>query len=198
MWKVAAFLLAALVVGHYGLRYVRGNPLEPRLEGSELAVVSRDHAVRFQRDGAFGGTYFVSDVESTDWSSEPVNLRLRVFEATLAREYMRGYPDFHLYGSDSSARVAGGAAGLSLIAANRGTYGDLRALLDRHEERASKGGERLCVTLQGESLHLVAARFLDDDHDSTKTVEDMESGSSVVYADRLDVVDCAALWGPSS
>jgi hypothetical protein len=197
MWKVVAFLLAAIVIGHFGIRYVRGNPLDPRLEGSELAVVSREHAVRYERDGAFEGTYFVSDVASSDWGSEAVNLRLRVFEAPLAREYMRTYPDFHLYGSDSSARVADSAAGLALIAADRGTYGDLRALLDRHEERTTKGGEHLCVTVHGESLRLVAARYLDDGHDSTSMVEGMESGSSLVYADRLEVADCAELWGAS-
>jgi hypothetical protein len=197
MWKVVAFLLAAVVVGHFGIRYVRGNPLEPRLEGGEVAVVSRDQAARFERDGAIGGTYFVSDVESTDWSSEPVNLRLRAIAPDLAREYMRGYPDFHLYGSESSARLAGSAEAIGVIAANRWTYGDLRALLELHEARESQRGERLCVTLHGDALHLVGARDTDDDHDSTKMVEDMVSGISLVYADRLDVADCSALWASS-
>jgi hypothetical protein len=191
MWKVVAAVIAIVVLAHFGMRYVRSNPLGPHLEGSEIAVESKDYSVRFQQNGAFGGTYFVSDAQSSDWGKEVVNLRLHVFEPQTAREYMHSYPDFHRYGSDSSLRVAPVALPLSLIAANRQTYGDLRALLDRHQPREADGGERLCVTVGGESLSVASARSLDDGHDETAMVSRMSGEGAIVYVDHVDLADCS-------
>lgn len=190
MWKVVAFVLAVFILGHFAVRYVRKNPLDPVNEGAEIAVESLDYRVRFQRNGAVAGTYFVSDATSEDWTSRPLNARLEVFGLQTASEYMRGYADFHLYGSSSGARLANVATPLSLIAANRESYGMLRALLDRHARRADDGGERLCVTLSGEALSLASAVSLEDGHDATATLTNGNDGEPVVYADRIDFADC--------
>jgi hypothetical protein len=195
MWKVVAFVLAVLAVsilGHFAVRYVRKNPLDPVVRGAEIAVESRDYEVRFQRNGAVSGTYFVSAAASEDWTSRPVNARLDVFGLQTGTEYLRAYPDFHLYGSASGSRLASVATPLSLIAANRETYGELQGLLDRHQQRAGSGGERLCVTLSGESLSLVSAESLEDHHDSTPTLA-AANAEPIVYVDRLDVADCSEL-----
>jgi hypothetical protein len=197
MWKVIAFLLLLFIVGHFAVRYVRSNPLTPVVDGNQVVVESQDYGVRFQRNGRFSGTYYLSDVKSEDWTKEPVNARLRVIERESAREYLQTYADFHRYGSESSTRLANVAAPLGLIAANRATYGDLQALLSSHEGRQVAGGERLCVAISGESLTLLSAQSLEDGHDTTPLLEHAESDVPTIYADELRFDDCTELLAAS-
>ncbi|HKC49232.1 MAG TPA: hypothetical protein VKF60_00455, partial [Myxococcota bacterium] len=162
-------------------------------EGNQIAVESQDYRVRFERDGAVAGSYFISDAKSEDWTSKPVNARLRVFGLQTGSEYLRGYPDFHLYRSASSTRLENAAASLSLVAANREIYGTLRGLLDRHERRERSGGERLCVTLSGTALSIASAESLEDGRDVTARLAHENDGEPIVYADQLDVEDCSDL-----
>ncbi len=69
MWKVVALMLAVFILGQLAVRYVRKNPLDPTIEGNQIAVESQDYRVHFQRDGAVAGTYFISDAKSEDWTS---------------------------------------------------------------------------------------------------------------------------------
>ena len=193
MWKVIAFLVLLIVAGRLVVRYVRSNPLTPVVDGSQVTVESQDYGVRFQRSGAFSGTYFLCDAKGEDWTSEPVNARLRVIEREAAREYMRSYADFHRYRSDSSMRLADVAAPLAVIAANRGTYGDLQALLSSHEGRKATGGERLCVAVSGELLTFLSAQTLDDGRDSTESLASANSAGPTVYVDELRFGDCTEL-----
>jgi len=193
MWKVVALMLAVFILGQLAVRYVRKNPLDPTIEGNQIAVESQDYRVHFQRDGAVAGTYFISDAKSEDWTSKPVNARLRVFGLQTGSEYLRGYADFHLYGSESGARLANAATSLSLVAASREVYGTLRGLLDRHERRERGGGERLCVTLSGTALSIASAESLEDGRDVTVRLAHENDGEPIVYADQLDVDDCADL-----
>ena len=193
MWKVIAFLVLLLVAGHFAVRYVRRNPLYPQIDGNQVAVESQDWGVRFQRNGPFSGVYFLSDAKTTDWTREPVNARLRVIDREAAREYMQSYADFHRYRTESSSRLGNVAAPLALIAANRATYGDLQALLSSHEARQVSGGERLCIAVSGESLTLVSAKSLEDNHDVTTLAEHTNPDGPTVYANELRVDDCAEM-----
>jgi hypothetical protein len=197
MWKVIAFLVLLIVAGNFAVRYVRRNPLTPVVDGSQVVVESQDYGVRFQRTGAFSGTYLLADAKSEDWTREPVNARLRVIEREAAREYMQTYADFHRYGSDSSTRLGNVAAPLALIAANRATYGDLQALLSRHEGRQVAGGERICVAVSGEALTLVSAKSLEDGHDVSVLVERSNDDGPTIYADELRFGDCTELLASS-
>ncbi|HTO09553.1 MAG TPA: hypothetical protein VMR86_21055 [Myxococcota bacterium] len=193
MWKVIAFLIVVFVLGELVVRYVRKNPLDPEMSGTQVAVESQEFDVRFQRNGRFSGTYFVSGAKSMDWTREPVNARLEVIERDAARAYLESYPDFHLYGSDSSTRLAATAAPLALVAANRMAYGDLQALLARHEARSRDGGEHLCIAVAGESLTLATAESLEDGHDGAASLTAASSDGPTVYADELRFGDCAEL-----
>jgi hypothetical protein len=191
MWKVVAFLLAVFILGHFAIRYVRKNPLDPQIDdGGDVVVESRDYRVHFDRNGAVAGTYFLSSATNLDWTSHAVNARLQVFGSQAGTDYMREYPDFHLYGSASGQRLADVATPLSLIAANRETYGVLFQLLDRNAQRVSDGGERLCVTLSGEVLSVSAAESLEDGRDATASLG-QTSSEPTVYVDKLDYADCS-------
>jgi len=198
MWKVLAFLILVVVLGQLAVRYVRVNPLGPRVEGNELLVESQEYSVRFQRNGAFAGTYLLVGVASQDWGREPVNVRVRAFDRAAARDYLRSYPDLHRYGSESSARLSAIAPRVSLIAANWKTYGDLRALIDTDEQRTAAGGERLCLRVSGESVTLTAAESLDDGRDATDLLTRSNSDGPTVYADQIDVGDCAQMLADRS
>lgn len=196
MWKVVAFLLAVFVLGNLVVRYVRTNPLDPTLEGTQVVVESQDFRVRFDRNGPVSGTYFVESATSEDWTSQPLNARLMVHGQQTGLEYLRSYPDFHSYGSESDARFASMATPLSLIASGRKAYGDLHALLESHAQRAANNGERLCVTLSGDALSVASAESLEDGHDTTPTVAHGNDGDPVVYVEKLAVVECKELLAP--
>lgn len=191
MWKVVAFLLAVFILGHFAIRYVRSNPLDPELDGTQVVVESQEYRVRFQRNGAVAGTYFIASVKSQDWTSRPLNARLEVFGLQTGTEYARMYPDFHLYRSESSTRLASVATPLALIAGRRETYGLLRALIDRFDDRVEDGGERLCVTLSGDALSIDSAESLEAGRDTTDLLQRGNAAEPIVLVDQLDVDDCS-------
>jgi hypothetical protein len=191
MWKVALFLLAVFLLGHLVVRYIRKSPLDPVIEGNQVVVESQDDEVRFSRNGAVSGSYFIVDAKSEDWTDRPVNLRLHVLDVQSAADYQRSYPDFHLYRSESVNRLSGVAMSLQLVAANRETYGVLRGLFDDHESRMSNGGERLCLNVSGEALSLASAESLDDHTDRTPFVARLTGDDPIVFVESADVADCA-------
>lgn len=192
MWKVVLLVLAVFILGHLAIRYVRKNPLDPEIVDSQVVVESQDFKVHFRRSGNVEGTYFVAKAESEDWTPRPVNATLHVFGMQDGTEYARSFADFHVLGSESSARLDAIATPLSLVAANRETYNELAGLVDDHESRASSKGERLCLTLSGEALSIEAAESLEDGHDVTHTVTQTNT-APIVYVDKLDVGDCTEM-----
>ncbi|HTO69013.1 MAG TPA: hypothetical protein VMR31_04060 [Myxococcota bacterium] len=192
MWKVVLFLLAIFILGPLAVRYVLKNPLGPVVAGNEVVVESQSYEVHFARSGPLSGTYLVAGAESEDWSDQPVNAQLLVVPLQAASDYLRAYPDFHLYGSQSNTQIAALASGLSVVAASRTSYSALRALVDQHQSRNAGHGERLCVTVSGESLALTSVRGVEDDADHMASVQRV-AGSTIVFADSLAVSDCAKL-----
>ena len=103
MWK-AALLVVALVLGHFAVRYLRTNPLGPVVEGGPGR--GRDAGARGAlraRAARSRAPTSVAPPRARDFGDEPVNAMLSVIELGTARDYMRAYPDFHLYGSDLRA-----------------------------------------------------------------------------------------------
>ena len=198
MWKIAVFVLALCVLGHFAVRYLRANPLGPVVEGRQVVVTSQNFEVRFDQSGAFAGTYFVSSAESRDLTDRPFNAVLWVIDEREARDYMRGYGDFHRYGSESSERMRNVASPLAIVAASASTYSDLLRLLDQHEARADGQGERLCVTLAGTALSPASAVSLESGADSPGTAERLAADGPVLFAESLDVGDCVKMLAVQS
>ena len=196
MWKVVVLLLALFLLGHLAIRYLRRNPLDPAVEGRQVVVTSQSWEVRFARSGPVEGTYFVSDAESRDYTDHPLNAILWVIDATTAREYMQNYPDFHLYGSDSSQRLRDVASQLALVAATTPAYNDLRSLVDEDDERASTHGERLCVTIRGTALSPESATSLENGEDDPGAAQRLAGEMPVVFAEKVKVADCVKMLHP--
>ncbi len=191
MWKAALFLIALFVAGHFAVRYLRTNPLGPVLEGGELVVETSEHVVRFSLDGPVEGTYLVAKAESKDFGDEAVNASLSVVDLAATRDYLRGHPDHLTYGSVTDLQLENLAAPLALIAANRLTYGDLRGLIDRYDERVEENGKWLCVTISGEALGVAAAESLERGTDATSTFVRRTDATRLLLATRMRVEDCA-------
>jgi len=190
VWKVVLLLLAVFILGPLVVRYVLKNPLGPSVDGNEVVVESREYEVHFTRGGPLSGTYLVVNAESEDWSPQPVNALLQVVPLSEAADYLRAYPEFHLYGGQSTAQVASLATPLSIVAASRPTYSALRGLVDLHESRSAGHGERLCATISGDTLQLGSVLGLDDGQDHRAVLAHL-ADEAVVYADSLSVDDCA-------
>src|SRR5262245_46790795 len=198
MWKVVAVVLAVFAIGHLAVRYLRKNPLAPEVEGRQVVVTSQDYEVHYERSGPVEGTYYVSGAESRDFTDRPVNAILWVVDADSARGYMRGYPDFHLYGSESGERLCNVASPLAVVASSSATYGDVVRLLDQHERRTASRAERLCVTLTGEALSPVSAVALDSGRDDPGAAQRLTSETPVVFATGFAVADCVDALSPRS
>jgi hypothetical protein len=193
MWKVLIFLAVLVALAPFALRYLRKNPLDPVIEGNQVVVETQDYKVRLARNGRVSGKYFLSDVRSDDWTALPANVELSVVDYEVAESYLRTYSDLHRYGSETGKHVAQMAQSLDVIGANRAAYSDLRSLLDRHEDREQRQGERLCVTLSGESLSLDSAESLEDGGDASGVVEREGKGAPIVFVDQVSVEDCARM-----
>lgn len=189
-------MFALLVLGQLVVRHLRKNPLAPTVEGRQVVVTSLDYEVRFERSGPVAGTYYVASAESRDFTERPVNAVLWVVDAEGARGYMRSYPDFHLYGSDSSERLRGVASPLGIVAATSATYSDLVRLLDLHERRTGARGERLCVTVTGEALSPMTANALESGREDPGAARRLTGDNSVVFADHLETGDCVKVLAP--
>jgi len=193
MWKAALFLILLFVAGHFAVRYLRTNPLNPVVESNEVVVETREYEVRLARDGPVEGTYLLVAAESVDWSGEPANATLSVIGFAEVRDYLRAYPDFHRYGPMPGLQLDKAASTLSAIAANRLAYGELRGLIELVEERVDEHGERICITISGESLRVNGAASLDDGSDHTSLFANREEEKHLVFVNELIVEDCAVV-----
>lgn len=193
MWKAGLLLVLLFVTGHFAVRYLRTNPLDPVIESRELRIETSEHAVRFAIEGPIQGSYLVTDATSQDWSDHPSNASLSVVGLSAARDYLRAYPDRHSYGSTSGRQLENLAAPLALIAASRPVYSEIRSLIDAYERRLRARGEWLCFTVSGDVLRVTAAESLGSGSDSTQAFLRRADGTRLVLARELHVQECAEL-----
>jgi hypothetical protein len=192
VWKVVLLLLAVFILGPLVVSYMLKNPLDPVADGNEVVVQSQDYVVHFTRAGPLSGTYLVVGADQEDWTAQPVNAILQVVPLAEATDYLRAYPEFHLYGSQAGAQVGTLARPLSIVAGSRPSYSALRGLLDLHQSRSAGHGERLCVTVSGDALTIASAEGLEDGQDHTGVLAHLGE-APIVYVEALSVADCAKL-----
>lgn len=193
MWKVLLILVLLVVAGHFAVRYLRTNPLDPVVQGGEVVVQTNEYEVHFAREGPADGVYLVANAKSEDYTNQPQNASVSVIDFATARSYFTAYPDFRHYGLPAGLQLDNVSSKLALLASNRIAYGNLLHMLDVYQERADKGGERLCVRISGEALSLTSAVDLDDGDDHTGTFQSSFESQRAVLAKTIDVDDCSAL-----
>jgi len=193
MWKGVLIVLLLSVAGHFAVRYLRTNPLDPVLEGGELVVETNEHEVRFALEGAVEGTYLVARAESQDFGDAPANAALSVLGLAATRDYFQAHPDQREYGSVPGLQLENLSAPLALIAANRPAYAALRGLVDEYEERVDGGGKWLCLTIAGQMLRVTSAESLGNGNDATALFAKRAESARLFLANRVLVEDCAEL-----
>ena len=193
MWKIAICLVLLFVAGHFAVRYLRTNPLDPVIENGALTIATTEHEVSFALEGAVEGSYLVAKAVSRDLSDEPANAALSVVDLAAARDYLRSHPDLHGYGSATDPQLENLSAPLALIAANRLAYGELHGLVESYTERVEDHGKWLCLTIAGDALRVTEARTLDGRSDSTASYTKRTEDAQLLLATRVSVEDCARL-----
>ncbi len=190
MWKLALGLVVLFVAGHFAVRYLRTNPLDPLVEGRVLIVDTQEHEVRFALDGPVEATYLVTNATRRDWSDEPENALLSVVDFRTTSEILRAHPDQHAYGSGADLQLENLSAPLALIAGNLLAYGDLIGLIDDYAARVEEQGSWLCVTVSGQALRFTAAELLGDGGDTTAMFSKRLDARRSLLATRVTVEDC--------
>jgi len=195
MWKIALCLVLLFVAGHFAVRYLRTNPLDPVLENGELTVSTSEHEVTFALEGAVEGSYLVAQARSRDWSDEPANAALAVVDLAVAKDYLRSHPELHGYGpATSGLQLENLSAPLDLIAANRLAYGDLHGLVDSYADRVEEHGNWLCLSIGGDALRVTSARTLEGRTDSTGSFTKRAEAARLLLVTRVRVEDCKELF----
>jgi len=190
MWKAALVLVLLFAAGHFAVRYLRTNPLDPVIEGGEVVVSTKEYAIRLAREGRVEGTYLVTAAKSDDFGNEPANVTLTVVDFAATASYLRAYPDFHRYGAMPELQLGNASTLLALIAANRVVYGELHGLGDLFEERSRARGERICLTISGEALRVSAVAALETGIDRAGSLEGRNDERQRVLVNEVRIEDC--------
>jgi hypothetical protein len=189
-----AILVALLAAAAYVVvNRVESNPLSPELTRREVTVRSRHNEVRFQRGLPLDDAYMIFGGNAAEQSGHFTNVLL----SGLARRHVsvlsQRYPDFTQCRSPGAALAKQAIEDMALIARDGRTRNTLLEAVRLYEERLHGGGERTCVSLRGQHLHLSSARARSADVDLTDAVLRGHGQTDFVLVDEATIVPCSEL-----
>jgi hypothetical protein len=187
---LAALVLAAAYVL---TNRVGTNPLSPQLKGGEVTVESRQMRVRFQRGTGLDEAYMLFGGDASERSGHFSNVLLSGLAERHVYPIAQRYPDFYLCrspGAESAKRLV---ETMSLIGGDGRTRKTLLEALRLYEESIRSGGERTCVHLKGEQLHLVAAQSIPGDIDLTEPIRKGHRTLDFYLIEHAEIVPCQTL-----
>ncbi len=147
---VALAVVAALLYAGYRLFRSSVTLVDT---GTVLTVTRGRIQVVYARGEAFRGVFMVfgGSPVSGFWS-ESVFAYLGGLPLADARAIRAKYPDFHMCASPGAALAKGAMVHLNLIASDSAMRDRIDGAIREHDRRLEKQGERLCVTLAGQTL----------------------------------------------
>jgi len=193
---VLRFLILVALLGaaaYVLVNRVEGNPLSPDLTNREVTVQSRQNEVRFQRGLPLDDAYMLFGGNAAEQSGHFVNVLLSGLAQRHVSLISRRYPDFTQCRSPGAASAKQAIEHMALIGRDGRARNTLLEALRLHEERLQSGGERTCVSLQGQQLHLKSARALSADVDLTDAIRRGHSQTDFYLVDEAAIIPCSNL-----
>jgi hypothetical protein len=187
-------LVSLLAAAAYVLsNRVASNPLSPELTRHEVTVQSRLNKVSFQRGLPLDDAYMVFGGNAAEQSGHFVNVLLSGLAQRHVSLISRRYPDFTQCRSPGAASAKQALEHLALIGRDGRTRNTLLEALSLHEESLRGGGERTCVSLRGQRLHLTSARAVSADVDLTEAIRNGHRQTDFYLVDEAAIIPCSNL-----
>ena len=187
-------LVALLAAAAYVLaNRVASNPLSPQLTRREVTVQSRHNEVRFQRGPPLDDAYMLFGGNAAEQGGHFVNVLLSGLAQRHVSLISQRYPDFTQCRSPGAASAKQAVEHMALIGGDGRTRNTLLEALHLYEERLQGSGERTCVSLQGQRLHLTSARAVNADVDLTDAIRSGHSQVDFYLIDEAAIVPCSNL-----
>ena len=187
-------LVALLAAAAYVLaNRVASNPLSPQLTRHEVTVQSRHNEVRFQRGVPLDDAYMLFGGNAAEQGGHFINVLLSGLAQRHVSLISQRYPDFTQCRSPGAASAKQAVEHMALIGGDGRTRNTLLEALHLYEERLQGSGERTCVSLQGQRLHLTSARAVNADVDLTDAIRSGHSQVDFYLIDEAAIVPCSNL-----
>jgi len=187
-------LVALLAAAAYVLaNRVASNPLSPQLTRHEVTVQSRHNEVRFQRGVPLDDAYMLFGGNAAEQGGHFINVLLSGLAQRHVSLISQRYPDFTQCRSPGAASAKQAIEQMALIGRDGRTRNTLLEALRLFEERLQGSGERTCVSLQGQRLHLTSARALSADVDLTNAIRSGHDQTDFYLIDKAAIVPCSNL-----
>jgi hypothetical protein len=143
-----------------------GGPA-PEVNRSEIALHAGQLDVRFARGQKFAQTYMLFGGTATSHPNAISRVTLAGLPDYAARYIYQQYPDFHMCKSPGAPMAQNETRQIDIVPANSGIERRLKEALSMFDKNLREGGERVCVTLEGEMITLRSAVITEIGEDIT-------------------------------
>lgn len=186
-------ILAPLLIEGVSLDALRGNPLDPTLDGSQLVVQTEDLEARFDRVGTFDESYMLFGGSDGEMKNSFGNVFVSGLAVRHAALIAQRYPDFYMCKSPGAAQAQRLVEDMAWIASDGSTRGTLRKALALYQKSLRSGGEQTCLAVSGERLMLGSVKHRDQGFDLTHEVGSGLRGTDFYLVTEAELAHCKSL-----
>ena len=191
-----AVLLALLGGAAYLVQQcATGNPLRTEIAEREVVVRTDDLEIHLDRGGSVEQTYMVFGGTKVERTNQFSNVTLVTIDIEHAAALRRSYPDFHRCSSPGARSAQRAVKTTHFIAVDGTTRKKLRKVVDLHESRIGKDGDRTCVTVVGDVLSLDSIVLAKSGADISPKGNHPLRKSRYVLARSVEIPDCLTKMG---
>jgi len=193
MLRLVILLALLAAAAHFLANRVASNPLSPQLTRREVTVQSRHNEVRFQRGLPLDDAYMLFGGNPAEQGGHFINALFSGIAQRHVSLISQRYPDFTQCRSPGAASAKQAIEHLALIGRDGRARSTLLEALRLHEERIQDSGERTCVSLRGQQLHLTSARARSADIDLTDAIRKGNAQLDFYLIDEAAIIPCSNL-----
>jgi hypothetical protein len=189
------FLLTLLALAVYAYLGLQGGAA---VAVTDSAVIrdTGDLRIQFDRRAGFSGTFMIFGGHiDRALPNSFTDTTVAGLDVEDARVLYRRYPDFHLCRSPGARVAQSRVQTLSLIARDRSVSDVIEQALALHMDRIEGGGERTCISLEGEDLALASVTLAQTGDDISHDVVPRFGHTDFYFAEYADIVDCGDFLG---
>jgi hypothetical protein len=188
-------VIIALVVavGYALVNEVSLGSAAVRIDGSHVLVDTGELEVRFYRAGPISDSFMVFGGTAERHENSFTDATMATLAMRHAQLIHQRYPDFHRCKSPGAAQAQRLTETSNFVGANPAVRRALVKAVGLHDERVGQGGERTCVSVNGEQLTFDSVRAKRDGSDLTQQLAGAFAGGSFYLAESVEIPECQTL-----
>jgi hypothetical protein len=134
-----------------------GKGSGPAVNGDEVVVATDQLDVHFSRGEPFSETYMIFGGMHTNHKNAINEITISALSMEDAVPIYAKYPDFDKCASPGAARAKKAIYQMNIVSSDSGVLKVLKKALSEHTRSLKRGGDRVCVRLEGAWLEMMAA-----------------------------------------